>query len=65
MFTSDFKAVRAQCFSVTIPENAGSLTSRINDNLQVLKPAPSSWFGIACLSNDIFMKTTDDIIPLT
>lgn len=38
----DFKAAIDQFFTVTLPEIAGSLTSRINDNFQVLKPAPSS-----------------------
>ncbi|MGD8110493.1 IS630 family transposase [Vibrio sp. TRT 17S01] len=38
----DFKAAIAQFFAVTLPESAGSLTSRINDNFQVLKPASSS-----------------------
>uniref|UniRef100_UPI0026162007 transposase n=1 Tax=uncultured Vibrio sp. TaxID=114054 RepID=UPI0026162007 len=38
----DFKAAIDQIFSVTLPEIAGSLTSRINDNFQVLKPASSS-----------------------
>ena len=38
----DFKAAIDQFFAVTLPEIAGSLTSRINDNFQVLKPAPSS-----------------------
>jgi hypothetical protein len=38
----DFKAAIDQFFAVTIPEIAGSLTSRINDNFQVLKPASSS-----------------------
>ncbi|MDE1316074.1 IS630-like element ISVa15 family transposase [Vibrio aestuarianus] len=38
----DFKAAIDQFFSVTLPEIAGSLTSRINDHFQVLKPASSS-----------------------
>lgn len=38
----DFKAAIDQFFTVTLPENAGSLASRINDNFQVLKPASSS-----------------------
>ncbi len=38
----DFKAAIDQFFAVTLPEIAGSLTSRINDNFQVLKPASSS-----------------------
>ena len=38
----DFKAAIDQFFTVTLPEIAGSLTSRINDNFQVLKPASSS-----------------------
>ncbi|SUQ28089.1 DDE endonuclease [Vibrio vulnificus] len=29
-------------FDVTLPEVAGSLVSRITDNFQILKPAPSS-----------------------
>ena len=38
----DFKAAIDQFFAVTLPEIAGSLTSRINDNFQTLKPASSS-----------------------
>ena len=38
----DFKAAIDQFFTVTLPEIADSLTSRINDNFQVLKPASSS-----------------------
>ncbi|CAK1697479.1 transposase [Vibrio crassostreae] len=38
----DFKAAIDQFFAVTLPENAGSLTSRINDNFQILKLASSS-----------------------
>jgi len=38
----DFKAAIDQFFAVTLPEIAGSLTSRINDNFQVFKPASSS-----------------------
>ena len=38
----DFKAEIDQFFTVTLPEIAGSLASRINDNFQVLKPASSS-----------------------
>ncbi|MCP4121136.1 MAG: IS630 family transposase [Bacteroidetes bacterium] len=38
----DFKEAIDQFFTVTLPEIAGSLTSRINDNFQVLKPASSS-----------------------
>ena len=38
----DFKEAIDQFFSVTLPEIAGSLASRINDNFQVLKPASSS-----------------------
>ncbi|MGD8123036.1 IS630 family transposase, partial [Vibrio sp. TRT 2004] len=38
----DFKEAIDQFFTVTLPEIAGSLTSRINDNFQVLKPAFSS-----------------------
>ncbi|MGF1740504.1 IS630 family transposase [Vibrio profundum] len=38
----DFKSAIDQFFAVTLPEIAGSLTSRINDNFQVLKPASSS-----------------------
>ena len=38
----DFKAAIDQFFTVTLPEIAGSLASRINDNFQVLKPASSS-----------------------
>ncbi len=38
----DFKAAIDQFFTVTLPEIAGSLTSRINDNFQVFKPASSS-----------------------
>ncbi len=38
----DFKTAIDQFFAVTLPEIAGSLTSRINDNFQVLKPASSS-----------------------
>ncbi|TMX30629.1 IS630 family transposase, partial [Vibrio sp. Hep-1b-8] len=37
-----FKEAIDQFFTVTLPEIAGSLTSRINDNFQVLKPAFSS-----------------------
>ncbi|EPM7912098.1 IS630 family transposase, partial [Vibrio alginolyticus] len=35
----DFREAIDQFFTVTLPEIAGSLTSRINDNFQVLKPA--------------------------
>ena len=38
----DFKEVMDQFFTVTLPEITGSLTSRINDNFQVFKPASSS-----------------------
>ena len=38
----DFKAAIDQFFTVTLPEIAGSLTSRINDNFQVFNPASSS-----------------------
>ena len=38
----DFKEAIDQFFTVTLPEIAGSLTSRINDNFQVFKPASSS-----------------------
>ncbi|EFN8037403.1 IS630 family transposase, partial [Escherichia coli] len=38
----DFKAAIDQFFTVTLPEIADSLASRINDNFQVLKPASSS-----------------------
>ncbi|CCN69732.1 hypothetical protein VIBNISFn118_1480001 [Vibrio nigripulchritudo SFn118] len=38
----DSKAAIEQFFAVTLPMIAGSLTSRINDNFQVLKPASSS-----------------------
>ena len=38
----DLKAAIDQFFTVTLPEIADSLTSRINDNFQVLKPASSS-----------------------
>ncbi|CAH1540355.1 hypothetical protein THOG05_320009 [Vibrio rotiferianus] len=38
----DFKVAIGHFFTVTLPEIAGSLTSRINDNFQVLKPASSS-----------------------
>ena len=38
----DFKTAIEQFFAVTLPKIAGSLTSRINDNFQVLKPASSS-----------------------
>ncbi|MGR5469054.1 IS630 family transposase, partial [Vibrio astriarenae] len=38
----DFKAAIDQFFAVTLPEIAGSLAPRINDNFQVLKPASSS-----------------------
>lgn len=38
----DFKEAITQFFTVTLPEIAGSLTSRINDNFQVFKPASSS-----------------------
>ncbi|MEZ8138903.1 transposase, partial [Vibrio splendidus] len=38
----DFKAAIDQFFAVTLPEIAGSLASRINDNFQTLKPASSS-----------------------
>ncbi|KFK70412.1 transposase, partial [Vibrio vulnificus] len=38
----DFKVAIDHFFAVTLPEIAGSLTSRINDNFQVLKPASSS-----------------------
>ncbi|SUC37019.1 Uncharacterised protein [Providencia rustigianii] len=38
----DFKAAIDRFFTVTLPEIAGSLASRINDNFQVLKPASSS-----------------------
>jgi len=42
----DFKAAIVQFFAVTLPGIADSLTSRINDNFQVLKLASSSLFGI-------------------
>ncbi|MBT0122357.1 IS630 family transposase, partial [Vibrio campbellii] len=38
----DFKEAIDQFFAVTLPESAGSLSSRINDNFQILKPASSS-----------------------
>ncbi|ENY3838637.1 transposase, partial [Vibrio vulnificus] len=38
----DFKAAIDQFFAVILPEIAGSLTSRVNDNFQVLKPTSSS-----------------------
>ena len=38
----DFKEAIDQFFTVTLPDIAGSLMSRVNDNFQVLKPAPSS-----------------------
>lgn len=38
----DFKKSIDQFFTVTLPEIADSLASRINDNFQVLKPASSS-----------------------
>ncbi len=38
----DFKVAIDQFFTVTLPEIAGSLISRINDNFQVLKTASSS-----------------------
>ena len=38
----DFKAAIDQLCTVTLPETAGSLTSRIDDNFQALKPASSS-----------------------
>ncbi|MGF1756408.1 transposase, partial [Photobacterium sagamiensis] len=38
----DFKEAIDQFFTVTLPEIAGSLTSRLNDNFQVLKSASSS-----------------------
>ena len=38
----DFKAAIDQFFAVTLPEIAGSLTSRINDHFQVLKSASSN-----------------------
>ncbi|MEZ8553745.1 IS630 family transposase, partial [Vibrio splendidus] len=38
----DFKAAIDQFFAVTLPEIAGSLAYRINDNFQTLKPASSS-----------------------
>ena len=38
----DFKATIGHFFTVTLPEVAGSLTSRINDNFQVLKPVSSN-----------------------
>ena len=37
----DFKAAIGHFFAVTLPEVASSLTSRINDKFQVLKPASS------------------------
>lgn len=37
-----FKKAIDRFFTVTLPKNADSLASRINDNFQVLKPAPSS-----------------------
>lgn len=37
----DFEAAIRRFFTVILPEIAGSLTSRINDNFQVLKPASS------------------------
>ncbi|MBY7719569.1 IS630 family transposase, partial [Vibrio parahaemolyticus] len=36
------KAAIDQFFAVTLPEIADTLTSRINDNFQALKPASSS-----------------------
>ncbi len=45
-FTSNLKVAIDHFFTVILPELAGSLTSRINDNFQVLKPASSSLFGI-------------------
>lgn len=38
----EFREAIENFCTVTLPEIAGSLTSRINDNFQVLKPAPSS-----------------------
>jgi len=38
----DFKAAIDRFFTVTLLEIADSLTSRINDNFEVLKRAPSS-----------------------
>ncbi len=38
----EFQTAIEQFFTVTLPEIAGELTSRINDNFQVLKPASSS-----------------------
>ncbi|WP_196767277.1 IS630 family transposase [Vibrio nigripulchritudo] len=38
----DFKAAIGRFFTVILPEIAGSLVPRINDNFQVLKPEPSS-----------------------
>ncbi|ENM5740489.1 IS630 family transposase [Vibrio mimicus] len=37
-----FTAAIKKFFDVTLPEVAGSLVSRITDNFQILKPAPSS-----------------------
>ncbi|MCG9766561.1 IS630 family transposase, partial [Vibrio alginolyticus] len=38
----DFEAAIGRFFTVILPEIAGSLASRINDNFQVLNPASSS-----------------------
>ncbi len=38
----DFRAAIEQFFTVTLLENTGSLTSRINDNFQTFKAVPSS-----------------------
>jgi len=41
-----FKAAVGHFLTATLPEIAGSLASRVNDNFQVLKPASLSWLGI-------------------
>ena len=38
----DFRAALAKFFKETLPEMGGVLTSRINDNFQMLKSASSS-----------------------
>ncbi len=38
----DFEAAIGRFFTVILPQIAGSLASRINDNFQVLNPASSS-----------------------
>ena len=45
-FTSAIK----EFFNVTLPKVAGSITSRITDNFQLLEPAPSSWTGIVLIA---------------